>query len=195
MKKVAAAAGWRYFVTCDRLRKPAKGGQPFEREESFLRLACEPGDPSLPHLKTTSSPSSMTKSRNKRARKRQREVIDLEMHTRARVLAPQPDLSPPTAEQILKSIFWSFRMFDGIPRTCLFRVRKSYLNKIQAFNSATPPADGVNFLSIKGEEKDDQWLSLLRVYMFSHAILRRLYPGKEGAVDASAEITALRARL
>lgn len=43
MSDLAAAAGWRYCVICDKLRTPSTRGQVWDRNESNIHLSCEPG--------------------------------------------------------------------------------------------------------------------------------------------------------
>lgn len=140
----------------------------------------------------------------RRAIKRQRELSDLESRTRARVLAPQPERAPPTAEEILLAKFCTSRVFELIPRFFLQKARKTYLSVISAFSRSKPAyarelrariSDVAGFSSGEGKGYPEQYLAFLRVYCFPQAVLRLLYPGKEGVVDSQPETSALRARL
>lgn len=193
--ELAAVAGWRYSVTCDKIRKPGKGGQPDDREEAFLRLACEPGQPCLAYLDPEQSPSVKMQTGARRAKKRQRDLTDLEARTRARVLAPQPERAPPTSEEILLAKFWPSKVFEIIPRCCLQKERKAHLSTISHFSYSTPESDGADFLNAEDQASPEQYLSFLRVYCVPQAVLRRLYPGEDGAGDTQAEDASLRAIL
>lgn len=87
------------------------------------------------------------------------------------------------------------KVLDKMPQPTLHKARKAFLRATSAFNNGTPREMAANFATEESTEGKEQLAAFLRSCVFPHAVLRRLYPGKEGAGDKKAETSALHARL
>lgn len=63
------------------------------------------------------------------------------------------------------------------------------------FSMSTPHDGQANFLDPAEPACADQYATFLRFYVYPRAVLRRLYPGEEGAGDDQSETAALKTRL
>lgn len=98
-----------------------------------------------------------------------------------RLLATPDNTAATSTEDILRYIFRPGMAFDNIPQSALRKARKENLQAISAFNTATPVDGAADFSDDDFAVGTEQIIAYLKLYIFIHAVLRRLYHGKEGA--------------